>query len=656
MYGQEDSSSRYNGRLSNKAGGEGNGNYCPRDETGRPSSRAAPCYGSSSENEDGNTIYYSIDGKSNVPSRIHSRTQSHLSRTGGGSDDDVPLAQRMPTALKAQKSIRQQLRDERQRRKLERSKSSHYVPRPPLPSPPLLRSPVSLVPKSGTHETRKPSTSDATSSPPSSVKQQSSSTGHFQHPVEDLSRKLLHLQASPPSTLVDRDLAAPKKRIIRSATTSPTRGHRQDNTSYVPLSTARAPKAPPQDRSLKAAHSFHRPDWQPAESSRPSIDLPPVHNLGRSMTVSTRRQPEDIHGRVSLDTFGHSIRDGRSNTPTGHDHNLKSGRISEDNRRPSVSTSRPSVDRENNTSNPRAQRSLPAPAVASPHQPATTTKVPVVQQRIFIGDMQRFNTVELTSGTNAGDVIKLMASQGILDRSGSWMLFELAQDYGMERPIRDWEVLLDVSSSWDKDKLLNAFVIKHTPFAKLLSPSGMPSYSPTHRGWIEWESKRGKWSKRWMELREHGLWLSKRDTGKDEIFLCSVSNYDAYSVTRRYKSPRPFVFAVKSTDHLSLFENAADYLHMFSCLPTEGEKWMEAILVARSYVLHQEKNVLSTQAGESLSQAKPLSRSRTRKQSVSSRPVQPLISVLPPFSVSSTTNVVFEPGSLLAKRNGGLSP
>ena len=45
--------------------------------------------------------------------------------------------------------------------------------------------------------------------------------------------------------------------------------------------------------------------------------------------------------------------------------------------------------------------------------------------------MQRFNTVELTPATNAGDVINLMAGQGILDRSGSWMLFELAQDYGM---------------------------------------------------------------------------------------------------------------------------------------------------------------------------------------------------------------------------------
>lgn len=38
---------------------------------------------------------------------------------------------------------------------------------------------------------------------------------------------------------------------------------------------------------------------------------------------------------------------------------------------------------------------------------------------------------------------------------------------------------------------------------------------------------------------------------------------------------------MKSTDHLSLFENAADYLHVFSCNPKDGEKWMQVILVAR---------------------------------------------------------------------------
>ena len=62
--------------------------------------------------------------------------------------------------------------------------------------------------------------------------------------------------------------------------------------------------------------------------------------------------------------------------------------------------------------------------------------------------------------------------------------------------------------------------------------------------------------------------------------------------------------------------------------------------------------MLFAKAGESLSQAKPLARSRTRKHSVSNRPVQPLVSVPPPFSQAPTANIAFEPGSLLAKRKG----
>jgi len=238
------------------------------------------------------------------------------------------------------------------------------------------------------------------------------------------------------------------------------------------------------------------------------------------------------------------------------------------------------------------------------------------------------------------------------------MLWEVAQDFGMERPIREYELLSDVEASWNKDKLVNIFVIKKTPLAPLLSRSAIPPSSPKHRGYVEWESKKGRWNKRWMELREHSLWLSKRETGKDETFLCSLSNFDAYYVGKLHKAPKPFVFAVKSADKLSLFENASDYVHFFSCAEKDGETWMQAILLARSYVLFQERNILFAPkpgAGAPTSAAaKPLSRSGSRKQSSTQRPnhyIQPLVGVSPPFAAAtSPSNPVFEPGSLLGKR------
>lgn len=63
--------------------------------------------------------------------------------------------------------------------------------------------------------------------------------------------------------------------------------------------------------------------------------------------------------------------------------------------------------------------------------------------------------------------------------------------------------------------------------------------------------------------------------------LCSLSNFDAYHFTRAHRAPKPFAFAVKSTDKLSFFENTADYLHKFSCKEADGKIWMEKILIAR---------------------------------------------------------------------------
>jgi len=272
------------------------------------------------------------------------------------------------------------------------------------------------------------------------------------------------------------------------------------------------------------------------------------------------------------------------------------------------------------------------------------------QQRIFICDMQRFNVVEIDNSTNADDVVNMIRNQGSLPVNGlvgheDWMLFEVAQDFGLERPLRGYELLSDVQASWNKDKLVNMFVLKLTPLAKPLSTEATPSSAPTHGCYVEWESKKGKWSKRWLRLREHGLWLSKRDNGKDEVFLCSLSNFDAYTVTRAYnKAPKPFVFAIKSTDNLTFFENKADYLHMFSCQARDGHKWIEKILVARSYVLYQERHVLFSSrvnnGGSSRTgnvPAGPLAIAGIRKV----RLVQPLVN-LPPTDV-------FEPGSLLSK-------
>ena len=57
---------------------------------------------------------------------------------------------------------------------------------------------------------------------------------------------------------------------------------------------------------------------------------------------------------------------------------------------------------------------------------------------------------------------------------------------------------------WRKRMLPNALLIGWAIQA-------IPSSSPVCGGFVQHEYKRGKWQKRYIELREHSLWLSKKD-------------------------------------------------------------------------------------------------------------------------------------------------
>ena len=86
----------------------------------------------------------------------------------------------------------------------------------------------------------------------------------------------------------------------------------------------------------------------------------------------------------------------------------------------------------------RHHRPAPAPPVLPPTDPSpmisSSKPEPVVQQRVFIGNMQRFNMVEIGASTTAGDVVEMIKAEGSFKDfagSGGWMVFEVAQDFGM---------------------------------------------------------------------------------------------------------------------------------------------------------------------------------------------------------------------------------
>jgi hypothetical protein len=402
-------------------GGAGGDDDKARRAKPRSSVSSTSDYTSSSEDDaDGITVYYSLDGMSNGPtSRPQSRTRSRHSKTAGGSDDDVPLAQRVPTALSAQKSIRRQLHDERQQRKMERARSSRRAAEPPLPSRPTepLRAPAA------------PSRFRKRSMSVAPVPVSSSRIASIEaFPAEDLTRKLMSIQVSsrtPPATaplIYDSSVPNPSSRVpgySGGVSRSSSQGRHTDQTTYLQQKIPRVPETSSHDRPLRSMRSFHRPDGRYSETQRPPIDQTSAPRLGRSVTAATS---------------GRTARAGRDTPSAGYEQHAKSGRVSEDGRRPSASLPRPSIDRESDTAQRAVQRPpVPPLPISDSTPPQHMSRGPVVQQRIFIGDMQRFNTVEITPATNAGDVIDTVARQGMLDRSESWMVFEMAQDYGMGR-------------------------------------------------------------------------------------------------------------------------------------------------------------------------------------------------------------------------------
>ncbi|TFL04240.1 hypothetical protein BDV98DRAFT_503571 [Pterulicium gracile] len=282
----------------------------------------------------------------------------------------------------------------------------------------------------------------------------------------------------------------------------------------------------------------------------------------------------------------------------------------------------------------------------------------VEKLRIYMGDSETYNMVpHPTHRTNAKDIILTMQDAGMMKGwvgSGEWMLWEVWKELGVERPIRTFEVVGDVVGAWGKLGVTggNRLIAKISGLAPVLSRSALPSSAPMCSGYVDFEAKRGKWVKKWLMLRENAVYVAKRENAKEEL-LCSLSNFDAYIVTRAIKAPKPFTFALKSTDDLSFFEDKSDYMHLISCDEKTGGRWMERVLLARSFVLYQEKSTLFTAsngaAPTALSRSGTTSRKRAPTLLGSVLPSEPPIP--PPMSHGhGHGHGVFEPGSLLGRQ------
>ena len=160
-------------------------------------------------------------------------------------------------------------------------------------------------------------------------------------------------------------------------------------------------------------------------------------------------------------------------------------------------------------------------APAGPLSPVAPT-VRLVAARIYIQTEIDFKSVNLASNTTALDVLHMLQQRGCFGEPGDgryhdrWTIFEYSKEFMIERPLRDFEVVLDVIKTWEADKD-NKMICKSFPardelaakeIVRLVGPAGQASFVRPH-GWVHLETKKSKWVKRYLHATDTAVYHSK---------------------------------------------------------------------------------------------------------------------------------------------------
>ncbi|KAF9985621.1 hypothetical protein BGZ75_002735 [Mortierella antarctica] len=249
---------------------------------------------------------------------------------------------------------------------------------------------------------------------------------------------------------------------------------------------------------------------------------------------------------------------------------------------------------------PRAQQN----AVQGPMSP--TAAAPVTQRlvatRIYIQTETDFKSVNLAANSTALDALHMLQQRGCFGEPGDgryhdrWTIFEYSKEFMIERPLRDFEVILDVIKTWEADKD-NKMICKSFPardelsaqeVVRLVGPEGQANFVRPH-GWVHLEIKKSKWVKRYLHITDTAVYHSKDQKFNGESMLCLLRNFDVYAVqVPRKKAPTKFGFALKSSDKIHLFETPEDdYIH-YICTDSGDtlREWLAGLRAAKGMFMY----------------------------------------------------------------------
>ncbi|GAA5988830.1 hypothetical protein JCM11641_005033 [Rhodosporidiobolus odoratus] len=289
------------------------------------------------------------------------------------------------------------------------------------------------------------------------------------------------------------------------------------------------------------------------------------------------------------------------------------------------------------------------PTLGSRARSGTVSSPPPVEQRVYLDvTCSQHLTVSISDKTLAGEIVVFAKGKGALGKPGSpkealeggWALYEVWRSMGIERPIREYELVADVVKSWDNES--NVLLFKRTQLWPVLSSHARLHPTMPKTGPVQFEVKKGKWSKRFLEMKEGAVSYSKSEKGKDATILCQLSNFDVYFVStqtaEQLKAPKPFVFALKSRLTRAHFEEKSEWCHFLSVKTAdEMQSWVKVILEAGNVAARQrEQAVLGSATSPSAINSPILSGPLIPSTAFASPDEVPPVPSLPPVTTVMT--------------------
>lgn len=203
--------------------------------------------------------------------------------------------------------------------------------------------------------------------------------------------------------------------------------------------------------------------------------------------------------------------------------------------------------------------------------------------RVCIKDQKVFKTIMVNSLMSANEVVETVKTKFHLPENPDWTLFEIENEWEIERPIRDFEKVVDIFSTWGHLSS-NVIMVKKYGFRESLTAENAFDTFPRMCGWMWLRTKPKKWIRRFFELKSNSICYSKDTTGKDEKHLAYLKEIDVYTLTNILKhAPAKFCFAVKFQSNPRSFGEADEYCHFFAVDKIDKMKdWVLSIRAAKT--------------------------------------------------------------------------